>query len=217
MARLKVLAIDTGHATAKAKTALEEILNVLRHRGFHFSIPQHYLRQGLGSPQTWNSQSVCVRVAPPGGFQDSLGDGANGFDFSLCPSIARAWIALQTVICKEPANRTHVECKVMDALEWVGQAAAAPRPTFRLVCLVTALEVLMLKKDEALGKKAKLSLRVAIVVQELMPEYQTAESDAIRLYKLRSECLHEGLAQIGEEDITKAYQFGLPHEKRARS
>lgn len=207
VARLKVRAIDTGHATAKAKTALEEILNVLRHGGFHFSIPQHYLRQGLGSPQPWNSQSMCVRVAPPGGFQDSLGDGAKGFDFSLCHWIARAWAALQTVICKEPADRTSVESLVMEALEWVGQAAAAPRPTVRLVSLVTAIEILVLQEDEALGKKAKLSRRVATVVQELVPEYPTAETDAIDLYRLRSECLHEGLAQIEEKEITKAYQF----------
>ncbi len=95
----------------------------------------------------------------------------------------------------------------MEALEWVGQAAAAPRPTVRLVSLVTALEVLVLQEDEARGKKAKLSRRVATVVQELVPEYQTAETDATDLYRLRSECLHEGLAQIEEKEITKAYQF----------
>ncbi len=55
--------------------------------------------------------------------------------------------------------------------------------------------VLVLQEDEAFGKKSKLSRRVATVVQELVPEYQTAETDATELYRLRSECLHEGLAQ----------------------
>ena len=55
----------------------------------------------------------------------------------------------------------------MTALEWVGQAAAAPLAPARIVSLATALEVLVLGEHESLGKRWKLSRRVARIASGL--------------------------------------------------
>lgn len=204
---LRVRAIDTNHATAMAKYRLEEVLNVLRHSAFLLALPEQCVRAGVGHPNYWNNQAMCVRVHPPGGFQDSAGKGANGLTIETCSLLSRAWPALQTLVAKETTARTTLEANVMTALEWVGQSAAAVLEPVRLVSLMTALEVLVLLEGEALGKRSKLSRRVARIVQSVQSDTEGVEEMADRLYQVRSECLHAGRTQVEDDDIRTAYGF----------
>ena len=92
---------------------------------------------------------------------------------------------------------------MLTALEWVGQAAAAPLPPVRLVCLVTALEVLVLDDHESLGKRSKLSVRVSQIVSRIQTNFTRHEIwvKADNLYHIRSECLHDGETQVDESDV----------------
>jgi hypothetical protein len=73
--------------------------------------------------------------------------------------------------------------------------------------LVTALEVLLMGPSESLGKRSKVSKRVARVVSAVRPDANGVEEKADELYRLRSECLHEGLTQIEETEVNTAYDF----------
>jgi hypothetical protein len=204
---LRVRAIDGNHATAKATYRLEEVLNVLRHGFFSFGIPQQCVRAGLGHPAYWNHQSMCVRVYPPGGFQDSAGEGAKGLNLQTCTVFSGAWAPLQSLVTKEATARTGLEATVLTALEWVGNAAAASLASVRLVSLVTALEVLVIVASETMGKRRKLAKRVAQIVPTVQPNALRVEQTADRLYQVRSECLHEGATQVEDDDIKTAYGF----------
>ena len=203
---LRVRAIDGSHATAKATYRLEEVLNVLRHGFFSFGISQQCVRAGLGHPAYWNHQSMCVRVFPPGGFQDSAGEGANGLNLQYC-AFSGAWVPLQTLITKEASARTGLEVTVLTALEWVGNAAAATLGAVRLVSLVTALEVLVIVEGETMGKRVKLAKRVSQIVPMVQPNALRVKETADWLYHVRSECLHEGASQVDDDDIKAAYGF----------
>jgi len=205
VASLRVRAIDANHAIAKSMYRLEEVLNVLRHGAFLSSIPQHCVRAGLGNPQFWNDLCACVRIDQPGGFQDSAGHGAEGLTISTCGQLCHAWEPLHKVLSKEGTDRTSLETSVMTALEWVGQAAAAPLRSVRVVSLMTALEVLVLDESDTSGKRSKLSRRVARIAQRLRPGTQGIQETADRLYQVRSECLHEGATQVEDDDIRLAY------------
>ncbi len=62
-------------------------------------------------------------------------------------------------------------------------------------------------EHESLGKKAKLSQRVGRFVSDVHPKRTGVAATAEKLYRLRSECLHEGVTQVEEDDIETAYHF----------
>jgi hypothetical protein len=204
VAAIRVGASDATHAQAKAIYRLEEVLNVLRYGIFRFGLVQHCPRAGLGRPSFWNDQSLCVRIQPPGAFTRSLRQGAGGLSLNMC-RFSPAWADLERVVTKEGPDRTNLEATVMTALEWVGQAAAAPLAPIRVVSLATALEVLVMGEHESLGKRSKLSRRVARIASGLWAPGTDLEQLADALYRLRSECLHEGRTQVDKEDVEAAY------------
>ena len=87
------------------------------------------------------------------------------------------------------------------------QAASAPLAPVRLVSLATALEVLVMGEHESLGKRSKLARRVGRIVSEMWPAAPDPLRAADDLYRLRSECLHQGLTQVGEDAVKLAFSF----------
>ncbi len=203
---IRVRAIDGPHATAKARYRLEEVLNVLRHGTFHFATPHQCVRAGLGYPHFWGNQAMGVAVDPGRGFQESAGQGANGLSIESCQYVSQAWKPINDVVLKESPCRTSLESTIMTAVEWVGQAAAAPLGPVRIVSLVTALEVLVIDDSEILGKRSKLSKRVAAILKCVRTDTNIEET-ADRLYQVRSECLHEGATQVEKDDIETAFFY----------
>jgi hypothetical protein len=203
---VRVHAVDSTHAQAKARYRLEEVLNVLRFAIFPFGLVQHCPRAGLGRASFWNDHALCMRVHPPGAFTRSLGQGADGLLVETC-RYSPAWADLERVVAKEASARTELEWIVMTAIEWAGQAAAAPLAPVRLVSLATALEVLVMGEHESLGKRSKLSKRAGKIVSDMRPGVPDLNQAADDLYRLRSECLHQGRTQIEDSDVTMAYTF----------
>ena len=130
--------------------------------GFRFVSPCNCPRTGLGRPNFLSDSSLAMRIDPIGGFARTVGSG--GVTSLETCQLSPAWAALTALVGKEDSDRTDLEKKVAVALEWVGQAAAAPLTPVRLVSLVTALEVLVIDRHESLGKRSKLSHRFGRIV-----------------------------------------------------
>ncbi len=204
-AAVRVRAVDAKHAVAKARFRLEEVLNVIRFVGFRFVSPCNCPRTGLGRPNFLSDSSLAMRIDPIGGFARTVGSG--GVTSLETCRLSPAWAALTALVGKEDSDRTDLEKTVAVALEWVGQAAAAPLTPVRLVSLVTALEVLVIDRHESLGKRSKLSHRVGRIVSACYLDGGDHTSAASELYRVRSECLHEGVTQVEDGVVNTAYDF----------
>ena len=92
----------------------------------------------------------------------------------------------------------------MLALGWVGQAALASSLPIRLVAFTTALETLLIENSEALGKKAKLSSRVAAFPKMELANRHIDSTTVVHLYGIRSGCLHAGRTDVEVTDVQVA-------------
>ena len=83
----------------------------------------------------------------------------------------------------------------------------------------TALEVLVMGEHESLGKRSKLSRRVARIASCLWPEGTDLVQLADGVYRLRSECLHAGRTQVDEPEVGAAPERFVIHvgHRRARA
>lgn len=206
VASAKVRATDHEHARAKGRKRIEEILNVLRYGQIVIDFPSRYVPEiGLWAQQWQHDHSIVIRLDKPGfSTNQSLG-GAIGIQLSICRH-APGWNGLARLVSLELSARSELQLRMTTALEWIGQAAAAPSSPIRLVALVTALEALLIERSESLGKKFKLANRVSKLVGQTQAEQQTLAKEVEELYETRSECVHAGLVDVEKDELRKAVQ-----------
>ncbi|MFO0806733.1 MAG: hypothetical protein U0791_26810 [Gemmataceae bacterium] len=205
VAATRVKAMDGAHASSKARIRLEEVLNVIRCGTLQFGKTHHCPRVGTGQSNFWDGASICMQIEGSRGFTRS-NNGAEPTTIHTCEA-TQAWPNVVTLVAKEQSARTPLESAVISALEWVGQAAAAALPSVQLVLLATALEVLVMGKSEFIGKKSKFSKRIGRIILSLYPSDVNCEKDAHDVYRLRSECLHEGATRVERADVMRAFHF----------
>jgi hypothetical protein len=205
VAATRVSAVDKTHALAKARLRLEEVLNAIRHSSFQFGNSQKCPRIGLGSPSFWNNSSICIGISKIGEFIRTSAGGGEGFSIGMC-KYSPSWNFVVAIVAKDPRQRSSIETAIMTAIEWVGQAAAAPLESIKLVSLMTALEVLVLGMHHGMGKRTKLAARIRTIFSATKDwPFESIDTVINQLYRIRSMCLHAGVNDVPRDSVQQAY------------
>ena len=120
---------------------------------------------------------------------------------------APGWNGWDNLIRADLSARSELEVRLSTALQWVGQAALAPAASIRLVALVTALEATLIEEGESMGKKAKLSGRISKLLAHTNEEKEKIASQVVKLYGIRSECVHTGLVDVERAQVEISVQL----------
>jgi Protein of unknown function (DUF2934) len=207
VAAVKVRATDHEHARAKGRSRIGEVLNVLRYAQLVIGFPEKpFPELGVAVQQWWEDHSIVIQLDKPNFGTRKAGSGHVGIPISISRQ-APGWNGLEQLVRLELSARSELQLRMTTALEWIGQAAAAPNPPIRLVGLVTAWEALLIEESETLGKKRKLANRVSRLIAKADAEQQRVFQEIEELYEGRSECIHAGLLDVEKDSLAKAIQL----------
>ncbi len=199
-----VRAYDSAHARSEGRRIINESLDLLRYGQVTVGWPPEPVPEfglaALAAHGYVQTQAICVRRDKPAMTSNKSIGAGDGAAITYCQG-APAWQEIEHILLLEPQKRSEMQRRVMLALSWVGQAALASSMPVRLVAFTTAMETLLIEDSECVGKKKKLSVRVPAFPQMKLAN-QHVDSDAvIKLYGLRSDCLHAGQMEVESEDV----------------
>ncbi len=202
----KVNASDCEHANFEAFRVINETLDLIRYGQVQFGMTDGVAPQIGLSPDPngvyFNSHSICIRH-DEWEMRVNKGVGPQGAFIDHC-KLAPAWNEIEEILNIEPENRNEMQRRIILSLGWVGQAALATSLPIKLVAITTALETLLIEDSESLGKKSKMSSRVAAFPKLLKANGHIDEKIARQIYEIRCGCLHAGFTEVEESDFRNA-------------
>jgi hypothetical protein len=146
---------------------------------------------------------ICVRVNGFGSAVSEDAGPAEGAIFRYC-KCAPGWGGLESIILIPPDQRTELQRRISLALAWAGQAAFSRSPAVRIVALMSALETLLIRSSETLGKRKNISIRTDAFPKMYAVRRHIDKDQVDRLYRIRSACLHSGKTRIADSDVVLA-------------
>lgn len=207
VAAAKVCAVDDVHAREVGRGAIEEAMDLMRYGQLVGGWPPEPVPEfGLAAMSAYGHvqrHSLMLRLDGSSTSTQKDVAAAQGAVLRYCQD-APAWNELNGLIRKPQSVRTEIECRIVLALTWIGQAATARTESVRLVCLMTALESLLISAHETIGKRRALAARVAGFPQIPTVNRRIDDPDVDRLYRIRSSCLHSGRGIVSVEDVRLA-------------
>jgi hypothetical protein len=209
VAAVRVKGADADHACLKARRCIEHCLDLLRYAQLATWPPQPVPELGLALPQAVdyvNDHCLYIRIDALGFGSKKAVSAGDGASVHYCRE-APAWIELTRLLERETHELNEVQKRILLALAWTGQAALAGSPSVRFVCLVSALEVMLIGQHESKGKKKHLASRIAKLVPPSQSPLSSISEEIRRLYGLRSSCLHAGQTEIADEQMKKIVVF----------
>jgi len=207
VAAAKVRAIDHVHAMTKARSRIEEAINLLRYGQLVVGFPENdFPAVGFWIRQWHHDHSFAVQIDRPNfGTHRRIG-GTDGNNYA-CSNRAPGWSGLAQVILIDRSARNEMQLRLTNALQWIGQAALAPSTSIKLVALVTALETLLFETGESLGKKTKFAKRISALVARIDEDKLKLTKEVEELYRNRSECVHGGEIEVSPPEIERAVRL----------
>lgn len=204
IAAARISAVDSGQARFEARRVIEEALDLLRYGqlvvGWH---PRPFPEIGLAALSSHgyvHDHSASIRLDKLDFATNKAISSGDGAIISYCKD-APAWDELEKLLRIPPDQRNEMQCRVILALSWVGQAALASSQPVRIVMLTTALETLLIEDFESLGKKAKLAERISRFPKLQQACGHVGTKEAKRLYEIRSGCLHAGRMDVPDGKV----------------
>jgi hypothetical protein len=143
------------------------------------------------------------------GFHINLQKVGMFFPYTVTPDVLEemvkhyAFNELSDVLKKEEADRTGLERVIVTAIRWLGRSVNATDLPEQVLSLAIALERLMIPDNEQGGKADSLALRLAFLVGENEDSRRIIYDQGKKLYRLRSDVVHDGRIQLPTADIEK--------------
>lgn len=195
-----VLARDTGAADRLAQRKTREVVDVLNF--FAGLIPNSpgwvYLAGEAAAQDTTSVISRSGNLTVNNSRKGPLGP------LSIQPlrSVPHLRLPFRRVqgLFKE-APRSRLTEHLITAVRWAGRASVELVPEHAFVQYAIALESLMLPSDPQSGVRYRLRTRVAHLLASTNRERQALYDDVDRLYKVRSDIVHDGSFEVSATDL----------------
>ncbi|NMC60431.1 MAG: hypothetical protein GYA51_13760 [Candidatus Methanofastidiosa archaeon] len=98
-------------------------------------------------------------------------------------------------------NHNHLEDRIISAMRWAGSATAEEDKEKSFLEYIISLETLILGEKSRNGINYRLQTRVAKLFSKNYEEYEKIKNDIKRLYKIRSDIVHDGKYQVIDSDL----------------
>jgi hypothetical protein len=98
---------------------------------------------------------------------------------------------------------TSFEDRLISAFQWAGKASVEPRKEEAFLLFAISLESLLMERDDRLEITDKLALRGAHLIAGDLKSRLAVYKDLKRLYKIRSEIVHSGSVDVGEDQLSQ--------------
>lgn len=107
-----------------------------------------------------------------------------------------AFNELSGLLKKQEADRTELERVIVTAIRWLGRSVTASDVPEQVLSLAIALERLMIPDNDSGAKADTLAQRLGFLVGEDADSRMSIYEQAKKLYRLRSDVVHDGKVQV---------------------
>lgn len=118
-----------------------------------------------------------------------------------------AFNELSAVLKKPELDRTQLERVIVTAIRWLGRSVNASDVPEQVLSLAIALERLMIPDNEQGGKADSLAQRLAFLVGEDVDNRMAIYEQGKKLYRLRSDVVHDGKISVSVDDLQKLENY----------
>ena len=129
------------------------------------------------------------------------------FPYEVTPDVLQnlvqycAFNELSGVLKKQETDRTELERVIVTAIRWLGRSITASDVPEQVLSLAIALERLMIPDNDRSAKAESLAQRLAFLVGEDTDGRMSIFDQGKKLYRLRSDVVHDGRVQVPVADI----------------